>query len=1490
MAHPNNQEVFQNSVCVSGVGNPGNGETHTNTNKQLEVATSSHAGSQAAFEIDHENQHFGSHHAVCRQSEEARADRGHSESGRRATRDLGGGRAEMPPERVGGDERHHSPERKSPNTHAAVGCEVEYRHQEEERLAGICSRAWSHQHRKLHSGPAAEGLLGAHLHASCGRPHRCGWLRGECTHDVRGAADNQPDLLPVGPEDGSRGQYLLPPEPSGYLAGQQPQEGGQQGEPEEGPRAKGQVSGTEVTLTCQQQQCTHRSHTRDPGHDDDLGRNGEGPEGRGGGAQGGTPPQEEGDLHGQRVQSDVRQELGEDSLSIPAQPLDQACSLENQPAHNNGTASESMCRFFQQETQNLAPGAFQSLMSHDRRTYLVEVACSPDSRLSREVQRQAGYEEAAIRCSHWNGCDLGTGSGVQLVLQTITEKRPSHVWISPECGPYSPMQTVNQRTESQIADLTEKRRVALKQYIGASCIYQFCIQEGIHVTWEWSQRCQGWRLPFMQKLIRRYNPFFATTQGCQVNLRDTRDSRLMHKGWKVMTTHQHLADMLNLPCRCPKGFSHARCEGGAAGLSAYYTPEYVKRVWSALSRELPLPLLRRELSGQSCLLSCFGEGASCYCGDLRCHGSTQSCGTCLMSATVGPQAKPGNHEKTQEGRKGSSGSVGEPSSATRQLRSEAEHHDAERRKATRSDTPHVHATHTVMHVEQAYPAQQFHDQLSDEDIKRKLYLLHAATGHSSVSNMLTALKRRKVNKRVLDLAAVFQCPLCQEKRKINTKHASSLEPLPPKFNTISADGAKWTHPFTKDEYEFAVIIDEGSRYRTARILKTGHKQTMSANLFLQYMTEGWIQYFGRPSVLRLDPVGAFRSKEIETFCDQHGIFLDVIPGEAHWHLGTCEQAVKGLKEVLTKLVEQEEDVPVELALAEAVRTFNSREIVRGYSPIQHVLGKSPDETGRFVSSLTGQNQEVLLGNPQGEPMEDIERMKKAEQALSEWQAQQKITKAMNSRSQPKMDYRPGDLVYFWRKQISGQPAGKNGRFLGPARILATETKREADGSLRKGSAVWCVRGRRLLKCCPEQLRPASVREEMLEELEQAEPEAPWTFPRVASELGGNEYVDISNETPTLEAWHKAQDPMEVEPPTRRHRRKRPVSEPRNVGQDARQRKSRPTDPNHQLLAEAKPWWDEVGEEAFYNSTGDHMWAQERAMVEVAIDMPDTRRGMQKAIVDLEGYFVNNLKRRSIEVSEKRLTADEYRQFQEAKQKEVKNFLAARAFEALPPEMKPSREQAIGMRWILTWKKQEDGTKKAKARAILKGFQDPNYETRSTTTPVMTRQTRQLLLQMAAWKKWKVKKGDVSGAFLQGRGYPNELYCIPCPEILEAMGLQPNEILRVKRGCYGLVDAPLEWYRTISDFLGSLGLTKSWADPCAWLWKPDGVTRGMIAGHVDDFLFAGDKNDPAWQLLETIGRIGRKDVLYSVESWLKNNQTAHITSLSLTTWTKSVRST
>ena len=100
-------------------------------------------------------------------------------------------------------------------------------------------------------------------------------------------------------------------------------------------------------------------------------------------------------------------------------------------------------------------------------------------------------------------------------------------------------------------------------------------------------------------------------------------------------------------------------------------------------------------------------------------------------------------------------------------------------------------------------------------------------------------------------------------------------------------------------------------------------------------------------------------------------------------------------------------------------------------------------------------------------------------------------------------------------------------------------------------------------------------------------------------------------------------------------------------------------------------------------------------------MPGNRAGAERAINDLPAFFTNSFKRRaSIEVSEKHLSPEE---------KEINNFIAAKAFEALPENLKPSTTQAIRMRWILTWKYKQDGTKKAKARAVLLGYQDPCYE-------------------------------------------------------------------------------------------------------------------------------------------------------------------------------------
>lgn len=107
-----------------------------------------------------------------------------------------------------------------------------------------------------------------------------------------------------------------------------------------------------------------------------------------------------------------------------------------------------------------------------------------------------------------------------------------------------------------------------------------------------------------------------------------------------------------------------------------------------------------------------------------------------------------------------------------------------------------------------------------------------------------------------------------------------------------------------------IIIDEASRFRVAKALMRGLKQSPSAAACLQCLQEGWCEYFGTPRVLRLDPAGAFRSQAVEAYCDRHSIHVDLIPGEAHHQIGESEQAVKGVKEVMKKLCEHNPDLSV----------------------------------------------------------------------------------------------------------------------------------------------------------------------------------------------------------------------------------------------------------------------------------------------------------------------------------------------------------------------------------------------------------------------------------------------------------------------------------------------------------------------------------------------------------------------------------------------------
>ena len=199
--------------------------------------------------------------------------------------------------------------------------------------------------------------------------------------------------------------------------------------------------------------------------------------------------------------------------------------------------------------------------------------------------------------------------------------------------------------------------------------------------------------------------------------------------------------------------------------------------------------------------------------------------------------------------------------------------------------------------------------------------------------------------------------------------------------------------------------------------------------------------------------------------------------------------------------------------------------------------------------------------------------------------------------------------------------------------------------------MWCVRGRNLIKCSPEQLRFASDREHLLETLakEHGHDSTPWTFNRVAAEIGGSQFQDISADIPSEAEWSRAQDVLQEIPPVRfRFRGKRAQPEPLEIPEEpetggatsSRNEAWYMARTENPLAGQIKGerWFDHVPESAWFTSTSEY-WTDKAAAVEIEVTLPESRQGLESASRNLEAFFTGALKRRAVEVSEKRLSPE-----------------------------------------------------------------------------------------------------------------------------------------------------------------------------------------------------------------------------------------------------------
>ncbi|CAK9024002.1 unnamed protein product [Durusdinium trenchii] len=254
-----------------------------------------------------------------------------------------------------------------------------------------------------------------------------------------------------------------------------------------------------------------------------------------------------------------------------------------------------------------------------------------------------------------------------------------------------------------------------------------------------------------------------------------------------------------------------------------------------------------------------------------------------------------------------------------------------------------------------------------------------------------------------------------------------------------------------------------------------------------------------------------------------------------------------------------------------------------------------------------------------------------------------------------------------------------------------------------------------------------------------------------------------------------------------------------------------------------------------------------------LDLPSKANEWRKMRRTPINYFVKKV--RGAEIQWHKLDPTEKKKFMEAKHLEVQQWLTASAVKRITGDY--PKDRLVRMRWVLTYK--ENGA--AKGRIVLIGFEDPDLGSIQSSAPTMSKRTRQLALQYSSIMRWRLLKGDVKSAFLQGD--PDEadraLYARPVPELAEALHMKENEVVQVLKSCYGLVNAPANWYLCIRRTLAELNFTQSRSDPCLWFYymetgdpeRPKELA-GYICSHVDDFIISG--NEECEQCVEAIEQI------------------------------------
>lgn len=400
-------------------------------------------------------------------------------------------------------------------------------------------------------------------------------------------------------------------------------------------------------------------------------------------------------------------------------------------------------------------GAFQRTQCD-----LLEVCCKADSTLTETINSRGGV---SFRVGIQNRMDMTTLLGKTRAKEFARLVKPKVLWISPPCGPYSPLQNLNQNNPEQCKNLFQKRKRSRK--LNRSCIElaEEQIERGDDFLWEWPWSNDGWKTSdvqqFLKRVRRKRTVYMVRLDGCMVGVKAPDNGFPMLKPWRLVTTNKQLAHALS--GRCDGSHEHVECMGHNRAESSGYYPKGMCTIVARVLGQLEYGLTHEDADHKSCRLTCHGHEGYAD-GVDGCHD--------------------------EDGYHGDDGCY--------------------RGKPTMND-----GIYGVQDSDTKGDTQRDHEEtpFSEAELKKvkeSIRQLHVRSGHPTNRALMNCLRARGVDPRIITLTKEFTCDDCKEIQQLIPHHKVSLHGSNVLWHTMQMDIGQFV--CGSETFHILFMVDEAS--------------------------------------------------------------------------------------------------------------------------------------------------------------------------------------------------------------------------------------------------------------------------------------------------------------------------------------------------------------------------------------------------------------------------------------------------------------------------------------------------------------------------------------------------------------------------------------------------------------------------------------------------------------------------------------------------------